>query len=83
MKITCDHANSQHGLPVILDSDGQVMDYAPGMTAALKQINWTRDQLAKAAGYKSGRSIEKFWQGLPPSAQLLNVLALEIQRRKQ
>lgn len=80
MTITCNHPASSYGIPVILDDRGEPMDYAPGLTETLRRIGWSREEAARAAGYKSARSIEKFWQGRPPSAQLLNVLALEIDR---
>ncbi|HRW57947.1 MAG TPA: hypothetical protein P5185_09335 [Oscillospiraceae bacterium] len=80
MRVTCDHSASSYGIPVILDDDGAVMDYAAGLTAVLQRLGWSRERAAIAAGYKSARSIEKFWQGVPPSAQLLNVLALELVR---
>lgn len=79
MRITCKHPASSYGIPVILDDGGDVMDYAPGLSAVLQRIGWSREQAAQAAGYKSARSIEKFWQGVPPSAQLLNVLAVQLE----
>lgn len=79
MKITCNHPQSSYGVPVILNDQGAVMDYADGMTEVLKRIGWTRKQAAEAAGY-SPRTIERFWaQGEVPSAQFLNVLAMELQ----
>jgi hypothetical protein len=81
MKITCHHPASSYGIPVILDDDGEPMDYTPGLKAVLKKIGWTREQAAIEAGYKSARSIEKFFQGVPPSAQLLNRLAVELDRQ--
>ena len=81
MLITLNHSASSYGLPVILDDDGKVMDYAEGMTLALKNLGWSREKLALKAGYNSKRSIEKFWQGFPPSAQLLNVLMVELNKK--
>ncbi len=78
MTITLSHSASSYGIPVILDDQGELMDYPQGLTAALKKIGWSREQAALAAGYKTGRSIERFWQGVPPSAQLLNVLSVEL-----
>jgi hypothetical protein len=80
MTITCNHPASCYGIPVILSDGGEVMDYAPGLTAALNRIGWTREQAAVESGYKSARSIEKFWQGCPPSARLLNRLSVELQK---
>lgn len=78
MKITCNHSQSSYGIPVILDDDGNVMDYVPGLNLALERLGWTRADIAEKSGYKSARSIEKFWQGVPPSAQLLNVLSVAL-----
>lgn len=79
MIITCHHPASSYGIPVILDDDGDVLDYPEGLTKTLAKVGWTREELAKRSGYKSARSIEKFWQGVPPSAQLLNVLGVELE----
>lgn len=81
MTITCDHPSSSYGVPVILADDGSVMDYAPGLTEVLRRIGWDRETAAVESGYKSARSIEKFWQGFPPSAQLLNRLGVELRRQ--
>jgi transcriptional regulator with XRE-family HTH domain len=78
MQITCLHSASKNGIPVILDNDGEVMPYGEGLTLALKYLQLTRAQLAKVMGYKSVRSIEKFWQGTTPPAHLLNMLAKNI-----
>lgn len=78
MTITCNHSSSSYGVPVILDDSGGVLDYAEGLTETLKRLGWSREQAAIAAGYKGARSIEKFWQGVPPSAQLLNVLGVAL-----
>jgi len=82
MKITTNHAASSYGLPVILDKNGTLLDYPEGLTQALTTLEWSRNQFAVRAGYKSSRSIEKWWQALPPSAKGLNVLkeALESQQ---
>lgn len=81
MRITCNHSSSSYGVPVILADDGSVMDYAPGLTAVLERIGWDRETAAVESGYKSARSIERFWQGIPPSAQLLNRLGVELDRK--
>jgi len=83
MKITCNHPTSSYGIPVILDDNEDVMDYVPGLNLALDRLGWSRQDLAERSGYKSARSIEKFWQGMPPSAQLLNVLAVAIETTQQ
>lgn len=80
MQITCNHSSSSHGIPVILDHNGNAMDYPAGLTAVLEEIGWDRKKLAEASDYKTYRSIEKFWQDVPPSAQLLNVLKVELEK---
>jgi len=80
MTITCDHPASSYGVPVIIDDGGRVMDYAAGLTAVLDRLGWDRDRAAQEAGYRSKRSIERYWQGQPPSARLLNRLGVELAR---
>ena len=74
MQVTCLHSSSKGGIPVILDNNGEVMGYPEGLTAVLNHLGATREQAARAAGYRSARSVEKFWQGTVPSARLLNWL---------
>ena len=76
--ITCNHTSSRYGLPVILDDADQPMDYEPGLTAALVFLDWTREDFAQNCGYKSARSVEKFWQGTTPPASTLNMLGVAI-----
>jgi hypothetical protein len=82
MKITCDHSASSYGIPVILDDSGQPMDYAPGLTALLDRLGWSRADFATHCGYSGPRSVEKFWQGVVPPAATLNMLAVELERRE-
>ena len=78
MTITCHHPSSSHGIPVILDDSGDVIDYAPGLSAVLDRLGWRRADFAKHCGYKGPRSVEKFWQGVVPPAATLNMLAVEL-----
>jgi hypothetical protein len=78
MKITCHHPSSSQGIPVILSDSGDVMDYAPGLTAVLNRLKWSRAQFAAHCGYKSPRSVEKFWQGVIPPAATLNLLSVAL-----
>ncbi len=80
MKITCNNPASSHGVPVILDDDGEVMRYGSGLTAVLSRLNWTRKDFAAHCGYKGPRSVEKFWQGTDPPPATLNMLGVEIDR---
>lgn len=81
MKITCHHPASSYGIPVILDDDGNVMDYAPGLATALDRLGWTWQRLALFWGHSTARSVERYRQGLavPPAAKL-NMLAVELDR---
>ena len=78
MRITCHHYKSTNGVPVILDDNGEVMEYSAGLSATLKKIGWSRADFAKRLGYKSKRSVEKFWQGTTPPAHVLNILSVEL-----
>ena len=46
MTITTKHSTSSHGVPVILDDDGLVMDYGPGVKAIRAMAGMTTQQLA-------------------------------------
>ena len=80
MKITCNHPQSSYGLPIILADGGEVMDYGPGLTAALQKLGWSRADFASHCGYQGPRSVEKFWQGAAPPAATLNMLGVELDR---
>lgn len=81
MTITCNHSASSYGIPVILDDGGALMDYGPGLTAILDRLAWSRADFAAHCGYKSARSVEKFWQGVVPPAATLNMLGVELERQ--
>jgi hypothetical protein len=80
MKITCNHSQSSYGIPVILSDGGEVMDYGPGLTAALQKLGWSRADFAVHCGYSGPRSVEKFWQGVVPPSSTLNMLGVELDR---
>lgn len=82
MRVTCNHPQSSYGIPVILADDGTVMDYGPGLTAALQKLGWSRADFAGKCGYKSARSVEKFWQGVVPPATTLNMLGVALEGRR-
>jgi len=82
MRITCNHSQSSYGIPVILTDSGEVMDYGPGLTAALQKLGWSRADLATHCGYSGPRSVEKFWQGVVPPATTLNMLGVALERRR-
>jgi hypothetical protein len=81
VKITCNHPQSSGGVPVILDDSGQALPYPEGLTAVLGALKWTRRDFAAHCGYKSARSVEKFWQGTVPPAATLNLLGAALDRR--
>ena len=73
VKVTCDHAASSYGIPVILDDRGLVMDYGPGIKAARTQLGFSVAQLAETCGV-SERTLNGWEQGRMPSTAALNVL---------
>lgn len=80
MKITCNHPASAGGLPVIVDDYGHTMSYPDGLTETLYRLRMSRKFLAHATGYKSAKSINRFFQsgGPDPSARLLNFVAIRL-----
>ena len=75
MQVTTNHASSSYGMPIILDSFGNPVDYAPGIKRVREQLGLTAEQLAAHCGV-STRSVNSWEQGwrLPPAAAL-NVMA--------
>ena len=74
MIITCDHSASSYGVPVILDDDGQLLDYAEGVRALRALRGWSTLDMAMVAGV-SRRTVEGWEQGRNPRVAALNVLA--------
>lgn len=74
MKITTDHSASSHGVPVILDDDGSVMDYGPGVKTIRAMARMSTQQLADAIGV-SRRTVEGWESGRMPSALALRAMA--------
>lgn len=74
MKITTDHPTSSYGIPVILDDDGNPMDYAPGIKALRATLGISTSRLAEACGV-SRRTVEGWEQGRMPLVESLNVMA--------
>ena len=79
MKITCDHASSSYGVPVIIGDDKAVMDYAPGIKALREKLGLSTGELAAACGV-SRRTVEGWEQGRMPDAAALNVMAQLLSR---
>lgn len=64
MIITTDHARSSFGIPVILDDQGNPMNYAPGVVAVRNRLRITQQQLAESCGV-SVRTVQGWEQGRP------------------
>lgn len=75
MKITTQHPASSYGFPVILDDNGEVMDYPQGVKAVRKLAGMSTTSLGELCG-ASRRTVEN-WEGgrFPPPANALNVMA--------
>ena len=82
MKITCNHSASSYGFPVILNDNGDVMDYAPGIKLFRKKLGLTTIQLGQKCGV-SGRTIENWEQGRMPSVAALNAMSLLIPKTRK
>jgi ribosome-binding protein aMBF1 (putative translation factor) len=70
VRITTEHPRSSYGIPVILDDDGEPLDYAPGVRAVRRALGISTAELAGACG-KSRRTVEDWIQGrymVPASA---------------
>lgn len=74
MKITCDHASSSYGVPVIIGDDKAVMDYAPGIKSVRSKLGLSTQDLGAKCGV-SRRTVEGWEQGRMPDAAALNVMA--------
>lgn len=81
MRITCDHSNSHYGVPVILDDDKQVVDYASGIKALRAKLSLSTQQLADHCGV-TPRTVEGWEQGRMPEVAALNVMSQLINIKK-
>lgn len=73
MRITTQHSSSSHGIPVVLDGRGRVVDYGPGIKAVLDHLGRDKHWLAEAANV-SVRTVEGWFIGRMPETRALNVL---------
>ena len=73
MTITTQHPASSYGMPVILDDDGQVMDYPSGIRAWRQKLGHSTQDLANLCNV-SRRTVEGWEQGRTPNAAALNVM---------
>jgi DNA-binding transcriptional regulator YiaG len=75
MKITTDHSASSYNQPVILDNQGRVMDYAPGIRAIREFFGDTQQAFADRLGV-SKKTVESWEYGQRmPSNTALRLLA--------
>jgi len=74
MVITTNHSASSYGQPVILDDDGNLMDYAAGIKLLRSKLELSTSNLANVCGV-SKRTVEGWEQGRLPTAAALNVMA--------
>ena len=74
MVITTNHSASSYGQPVILNDDGNVLDYADGIKLLRSILQLSTQALADACGV-SRRTVEGWEQGRLPAAAALNVMA--------
>ena len=74
MRITLNHPASSYGIPVILDDDGKLMDYGPGVKTIREKAGMTTQQLADEIGV-SRRTVEGWESGRMPSTLALRAIA--------
>ena len=75
MKITTDHPTSSYNIPVILDDNGQVMDYAHGIKKIKDKMGMTYEQIAAEIGV-SPRTVRSWvYDGRVPPRPVLFLLA--------
>ena len=73
MKLTTNHENSKNGIPVFVDDDGRVMDYAYGVRTLRKNNKWSVKDLANRVGV-SHRTVENWEQSRTIGRQSLMLL---------
>lgn len=74
MRVTTNHSASSYGMPIILDDDGNLIDYGPGIKTIRMNLRWSTQQMADACGV-SRRTVEGWEMGRMPTAAALNVMA--------
>ena len=73
MRLTTDHPASSYGVPVFVDGDGNVMDYAPALRQLRKEKGWSTTDLGNDVGVSS-RTVEGWEQGRMPSVPALKII---------
>ena len=74
MRLTTDHSASSYGVPVFVDDNNQVLDYADGLRKLRKTKGWSTAKLAEQLGV-SARTVEGWEQGRMPSKPALIILS--------
>lgn len=74
MKLTTEHSASSYGMPVFVDEDGNLLDYAQAVKQICRDKGWTYQDLADRAGVSS-RTAEGWGQGRLPSKSALLLLS--------
>lgn len=74
MRLTTDHATSSYGVPVFVDDDNQILDYADGFRRVRHLKGWSTSDLAEQLGV-SARTVEGWEQGRMPSKPALIILS--------
>jgi len=75
MRVTTDHAASSYGIPIIIDDNGALLDYATGIKALREILGITAADLARKCGVstRAVNSWEQGWRPVPAAA--LNVMS--------
>jgi DNA-binding XRE family transcriptional regulator len=73
VQLTTKHTSSNYGIPVFVDEDGSLIDYAEGLRRLRKERGWTVSDLASQVGV-SPRTVEGWEQGRMPSKSALILL---------
>lgn len=77
-RIDPNHPHAVNGVPVITDYYGKPLPYNVGLKAILKELDWSKQELAKNTGYTVARSLDVYFRAkkpLTPPAHLLNQLS--------
>jgi len=81
MKISLHHPASSYGVPVILDDEGNVMDYPDGFRAIRARLGLSVGDVGALCDC-SPRTVQGWELNRPPSAAALNALGLLLEREQ-
>lgn len=74
MRLTTDHSTPSYDVPVFVDDNNQVLDYADGFRQVRHLKGWSTADLAEQLGV-SARTVEGWEQGRMPSKPALIILS--------